>query len=101
MSAKDRRTYEALPEFINAYRGCFDADDVMAYSWTLDRGKAEWFARRKRMMGTPVVAKVNVHKSFVLAYFSDRNESEVVLDYNAGLYDCDIGILELREKEAA
>ncbi|MGK9053117.1 hypothetical protein [Neorhizobium petrolearium] len=94
MSAKDQRTFEAFPEILTVYRGCFSEDDVIAYSWTLDREKAEWFARRKRWNGSPVVAKVEVHKSAALAYFSDRNESEVVLDCSAGLCDCDFEITE-------
>lgn len=102
MSAKDRRTYEALPAIITAYRGCFDEYDTTAYSWTLDREKAEWFARRKSWNGNPVIAKVEVHKPFVLAYFSDRNESEVIIDHiNAGLEGEEIEIFELAMEEAA
>lgn len=103
MGAKDRRTFEALPETLTLYRGCFSPDDVDAYSWTLDRDKAEWFARRKRWNGSPVVAKVEIHRSAALAYFSDRNESEVVLDRATGLCDCDFEIIELAQemREAA
>jgi hypothetical protein len=44
---------------------------------------------------------VEAHKSFVLAYFSDRNEAEVVLDYHGGLDSYDIEIIEPGMKEAA
>lgn len=95
MRAKDRRAFEALPETLTLYRGCFSPDDVDAYSWTLDIDKAEWFARRKCWNGSPTVAKVEVHKSFALAYFSDRNEAEVVLDRASGLCDHDFEFIEL------
>lgn len=101
MGAKDLRVYETLPDIVTAYRGCFDEYDSMAYSWTLDREVAEWFAKRKRWKGNPIVAKVEVPKSFVLAYFDGRREAEVVLDYNAGLdgYDFEITELPAAEKE--
>jgi len=103
MGAADRRIYDGLPTMITAYRGCFDENDTMAYSWTLNRETAEWFARRKRFHGAPVVAKVKVHKSFVLAYFGSRNESELVLDYTQGLdyYDMTFTELEPEMREAA
>lgn len=101
MSAKERRIYKALPETITVYRGCFDASDTMAYSWTLDREMAELFARRKRSQGNPVVAKMDVHKSVVLAYFAGRNESEVVIDYTFGGEDYDIEIIELPSEDEA
>lgn len=78
MGAPDRRAYDALPEFLTCYRGCKEEHHAYGYSWTIDREKAEWFARRR--IGAGIVAKTQVHKSVVLAYFSDRKESEVVLD---------------------
>ncbi|MCZ7488609.1 hypothetical protein [Rhizobium rhizogenes] len=101
MSAKERRFYRALPETITVYRGCFDASDTMAYSWTLDREMAEWFARRKRSQENPVVARMDVHKSNVLAYFAGRNESEVVIDFNFGGEDYEIEIIELPAENEA
>lgn len=95
MSAKERRFYKAMPETITVYRGCFDASDTMAYSWTLDRKMAEWFARRRRSQGHPVIAKMDVPKSVVLAYFSEMNESEVVIDYILGGEDFGIEIIEV------
>lgn len=103
MGAADRRVYDALPTMITAYRGCYDENDTMAYSWTLDKAKAEWFARRKRFNGSPVVAKIEVHKSFALAYFGGREGSEIVLDYEQGL-DCneiEISEMEPKLQEAA
>lgn len=80
MGAADRRAYEALPEVVTCYRGCRAEHHVYGYSWTLDREKAVWFARRHSRSGSGIVAKVEVHKSVVLAYFGSRKEAEVVLD---------------------
>ena len=39
----------------------------------------EWFARRYAYQGQPMLAKMEVNKSDVLAYFNGRKESEIVL----------------------
>jgi hypothetical protein len=96
MSAPDRRVYDALPKFVTIYRGCESEDYVCGYSWTLDRERAEWFARRFSSGG--VVAKAEVHKSVILAYFSERNESEIVVDVDFLNWDWEITALpELKE----
>ena len=48
-------------------------------SWTLNRKRAEWFARRNLREGAvPLVITAQVQKSEVVAYFSRRNEDEIV-----------------------
>ena len=50
-----------------------------ALSWTLDKKTAEWFATRFSEHGYVYQAKI--HKEDVFAFFNDRNEQEIVLDY--------------------
>jgi hypothetical protein len=101
MRPVDRRTYDNLPEVITAYRGCADEDEVEGYSWTLDRGRAEWFARRATHRGPGIVATVNVHKSVALAYLSDRQESEIILDIEYLHEDIQVESLGSEQQEAA
>lgn len=50
-------------------------------SWTLDRKKAEWFAKRFLTDGkTKPVWRATVNANDVWAYFAGRGESEVVVD---------------------
>lgn len=80
MSAKDRRAYKSLPETLLVYRGSGDENDAYAFSWTLDEKVAKWFAKRNRNDDeNPYLLTARVPKDIVLAYFSSRNESEVVL----------------------
>ena len=55
-----------------------NAKNVKALSWTLDRDTAEWFAHRFGENGT--VYGAQIHKSHIYAYFSGRNEDEVIVD---------------------
>jgi len=97
MSIKDRDTYHALPDTVTIYRGCRSKTEIQAYSWTVDREKALWFARRCQVNSGAVVASVAIPKVCLLAYFSDRDESEVILDY----LHCDLHLhdLEIQEVE--
>ena len=64
------------------YRGvtAYNARNVKALSWTLDKKKAEWFAHRFGEQGT--VYQAQISKGNILAIFTGRNESEVVLNPN-------------------
>lgn len=52
--------------------------NVKALSWTLDRDTAEWFAHRFGESGT--VYEAQIQKKHIYAFFSGRNESEVIVD---------------------
>ncbi|OQM74703.1 hypothetical protein BFN67_03440 [Pseudaminobacter manganicus] len=78
MSAADRRAYDALPEVLTIYRGCESEDHIGGYSWSLDRDRAEWFARRFGVDG--VIGKLEIQKLDALACFGERNEAEIVVD---------------------
>ena len=79
MGTSDRRIFDALPEVVTVYRGCRSEDEVLGYSWSLRRSTAEWFATRDASEG--VLAEAEVHRSLVMAYFDERNEAEVVVDF--------------------
>jgi hypothetical protein len=63
---------------LTIYRGQ-DADRPPGLSWTLDREKAERFARRFKSPA-PTVLVGTVARANVLGYFSGRDEAEVVAD---------------------
>ena len=50
----------------------------VALSWTLDRKTADWFAHRFGEEGT--VYEAQIRKEHILALFTGRNESEVIVD---------------------
>ena len=80
MDEDEFERYQALEDTLVVYRGVtpHNADRVNALSWTLDREKAEWFAHRFDEDGTVYEAKID--KAHVYAFFSVRNESEVIVD---------------------
>jgi hypothetical protein len=82
METADREVFHALPERLTVYRGySIDGCDY-GYSWTLDRAKAEWFARRYASLPEAdgvFIAELEVSKDEILAYFGGRKEAEVVV----------------------
>ena len=75
--------YEQLQELddtLTVYRGVtsYNADNIKALSWTLNKEKAEWFAHRFNDDGT--VYEAQIDKKHIFAIFNGRNESEVILD---------------------
>lgn len=80
MSQAEMNTLDALDATITVYRGItsYNAKNVKALSWTLDRNVAEWFATRFDEDGT--VYQAQIAKSHIYAYFNGRNESEVIVD---------------------
>ena len=51
---------------------------MKALSWSLNQETAEWFAHRFGENGT--VYEAQIDKKHIYAYFSGRNESEVIVD---------------------
>lgn len=80
MEDDEMETFKALPDTITVWRGVAHRESVEGMSWTVDKAKAEWFARR--FAGgegrTPLLVEGTVSKRDVLAYFSNRGESEIV-----------------------
>lgn len=59
---------------------------VRGFSWTADRDRAEWFARRGAQFGLadPAVATATVEDDRVLFYTNDREEQEFFVDLPSG-----------------
>jgi hypothetical protein len=60
--------------------GVGDARRVRGLSWTGDRERAKWFARRYPSLPKPAVCTVNVDAEYLLAYVNKRKEDEYIVD---------------------
>ena len=80
MDAEELRRFQAPEDPVTVYRGItsYNAQNIRALSWTLDRDTAEWFAHRFGEDGT--VYEAQIAKAHIFALFLGRNESEVVVD---------------------
>jgi hypothetical protein len=80
MDEGELRQYQELEDTVTVYRGVtsYNAKNIKALSWTLDRETAEWFAHRFGEEGT--IYEAQVRKEHILALFTGRNESEVIVD---------------------
>ena len=80
MDEEEFQQYQELEDPVAIYRGMtsYNAKNIRALSWTLDRGTAEWFANRFGEEGT--IYESQIQKSHILAFFGGRNESEVIVD---------------------
>lgn len=86
MNKEDFEVYSNLDDVVEVYRGVtnYNKDNIRVLSWTLDLEKAEWFSTRFGDNGYVYKGKIN--KKDILTYCNQRNEKEVILDYNK-LYD--------------
>jgi len=80
MDETERAALAGLDEQLTVYRGFRRPGKHLAPSWTLDRARAEWFARRPLDRNKGYVATTTVAKSSVMAYFTGRGEQEIVLE---------------------
>lgn len=80
MTAEEHACLEALEDPVTVYRGvtAYNAGSVKSLSWTLSQETAEWFAHRFGEKGT--VYEAQIEKAHILAVFTGRNESEVIVD---------------------
>ncbi len=80
MDDEEYAVFQELDDVVTVYRGVtlYNAKNVKALSWTLDRDVAEWFAHRYGEDGTVYEARIG--KEHILAVFAGRNESEVIVD---------------------
>ena len=72
--------FRGLDEVVTVYRGVtsYNAKNVKALSWSLNRDTAEWFAHRYGEEGT--VYEAQIEKKHICAVFLGRNEAEVIVD---------------------
>lgn len=82
MSEEDRVRLAGLPEELTVWRGFNGRGRARGWSWTVDEGKAEWFARRLYVAGEgepPAVVSGRVYKGRVVGFVGGRGEEEVVV----------------------
>lgn len=87
MSDEDVRcVFDLAPErgglapMTRIYRGYRFDDALDGFSWTIDKARAKWFARRLRQSDhpSPKVASGFVAREHVIAYITSRDEQEIV-----------------------
>lgn len=76
MTKEEKEEFDKLPNEITIYRG---GVDNYAFSWTLDKEKAKWFA--KRFSKKHKVFEKTINKKHALALFNGRGEKEIVYDF--------------------
>jgi hypothetical protein len=81
MEPEDGEFFDALPNFVQVYRGCarYRSSGI---SWTTDRAIGMKFARGMRFDNGPnrVLVEASVPKQAIFAALANRKESEIVLD---------------------
>jgi hypothetical protein len=81
MDEEERAALAAMPDTLTIYRGLTSRGTRKGWSWTLDRAKAGWFAKRLAQEGDePIVLTGTVSKAHVIAYFTGRGEEEIVVN---------------------
>ena len=82
MSEEDDQLYRSLVEDeygkVTIYRGCQKGLNENGLSWTLDKSKAKFFAKRFGKKG--IVLERQVPKSNIVAVLTGRGESEVICE---------------------
>ncbi len=80
MTEQERKLLSEFNDTVTIYRGVtsYNAKNIKALSWTIDKKKAEWFAHRFGENGT--VYKSQISKDKILAYFIGRGESEIIVN---------------------
>lgn len=80
MTDEERAQLAAMGDEITVYRGFCMPGAEEGWSWTIDRERAEWFARRFAHRGEAQLAIGTIRKADVVAYLTDRGEDEIVAD---------------------
>jgi len=77
--------YSQLPQEITIWRGIRVEEELdeenIGFSFTLDKERAEWFAKRFSQdgIGTPMLIEAKVDKDDILSVFLNRGEEEVLV----------------------
>lgn len=79
MTDKERARLAALPEVVRIYRGATLEMNEDGLSWTLDQGRAKWFAERFSHRGSAVVIHADVPRDQIVALLEGRSEDEVIV----------------------
>ena len=82
MTTGEQQAHANLPDETTVWRGTAYRDSIQGLSWTTDRAKAEWFARRSldryRGKGPALLVTGTVRREDVFAVIFQRKENEVV-----------------------
>lgn len=80
MDEKEYQEFQNFPATLEIYRGVttYNKKNIKALSWTIKRDKAKWFATRFSEKGK--VYKATIQKQYIYAYFTGRNEAEIIVD---------------------
>ncbi len=82
MDLEERAAFAQLPDVLTVYRGWNGSGSSQGLSWTLDRDRAVWFAKRLaegRGGQLPTVATGKVDKSDTLGLLLGRGEREIAV----------------------
>ncbi len=81
MNEQERAYLATLPEIVTVYRG-YNRGHRSGWSWTLSEERAGWFARRFWFLDKtdPRVAVGTAARGDIIAYFAERQESEIVVN---------------------
>jgi hypothetical protein len=80
MNEKDQSIYDALPDIITIYRGCYK-NNKWGFCWSLDPEIAvrfPLFLRYQQSGEKPILVTATVPKANIKAIKTDREESEVI-----------------------
>lgn len=80
MNSKEKIKMKSLPDEVKIYRGTHKKNNYKALSWTDNYESALWFS--KRYSGDGYVLEALIKKEDILACFNERNENELIIDYN-------------------
>lgn len=87
MTKKEQKYLNSLPEFVTIYRGMslMESDSkVYGISWTLSEERAIFFTTDLRSADVNgIVVRLEVPKSDIIAYWSDRDEHEIIYIENS------------------
>lgn len=79
MSEEELEAFNNLPDKFTVYRGMGDKSSKDGISYTIDKDKAQWFANRPPSKHGYVLTGT-AKKEDVLAFFTRRDESEVLIE---------------------
>lgn len=83
MTPEELTAWEALPEMVTIYRGCYDINK-WGWSWSLSKDVAKKFPiyhRYRRSGEQALLVTAKAHKKNVIAVKLGRNEFEVITRY--------------------
>jgi hypothetical protein len=79
MNEDEQVAYDALPEIITLYRGCYQ-NNKLGFSWSLEADVARKFPQftRYRQDGQPLLVKATAKKTSIAAIKLGRGEVEII-----------------------